>query len=474
MPKLLFVVFVFLIYTRVDAQDGNWLSSDARYAMAKIFSSQTAAPKGEELETKYLSAYSSFFTYMSFERKPDATHFIEQYEAFEELNEEASSYQLMLINLSIQKSLLLFMQGQMLEGAHVFYKAHRIFIQLDKGSFGLEYLKLQAIFDIFLDQVPQQHKAFTSFFGLKGNAKRGFTTLDQYLKEVYGQQGVYQEAIILYGYCLLKFAQPSHDEIYDYISLTGRQNAPILVFISSALALKHRMGEEAMTISSSWIDEYNKKFPLIFYIKGRALLNAMDERALDAFSKFHQYYKGNSFKTDALMREAWWYHITGAFEQRNDNMKQVDMQTVLPTSNDKQAKAEILNLREEPAELLKARLLFDGGYYGEAKKVLEHMDKLVLTDYILAEYYYRYARVNQELNAYNKALFFYEKVIGLCVDDERYIGPYSALESAHICVKLHRSAQALAFLEKAKDLNTGQYKNDIRRKVAQFEKKLGQ
>ncbi len=472
MPKLLLSLFISLVHTLMFARDSNWLSKEAGQQLALIYHSSPINIKGEGFEPDYLVAYNYFFSYLAFEQSHDAEAFYTRYDLFEAQESETTVFQLMRVNLGIQKSLLLFMQGQTLEGAQAFYKAHRYFLRLDSAVCGAEYIKLQALFDIFLAQIPGQHQFFASFWGLKGNISRGFTLLNRYLQTVTDRQGLYHEALVLYGYCLLKFGQPTGKELYDYFALTVQYNSPIMVFINTSLAIKNRLGDKAVELSCMYSDKYNQKFPLIFYIKGRALLNKMDAEAIKTFDAFYKNYNGHSFKADALMRQAWWYHIKGEQAQRNDKIEQCRTQSVWPTSNDKQAKAEILNLADEPLELLNARLFFDGGYYKQAQHVLSRIDKALLPGYYLADYYYRYARVCQALNKTSEAFLNYKQVVSLCGDDKRYIGPYSALELAKICLARGAGVKASQYLDMAKTLNTGQYKNDISNKIAQLEKEL--
>jgi hypothetical protein len=49
--------------------------------------------------------------------------------------------------------------------------------------------------------------------------------------------------------------------------------------------------------------------------------------------------------------------------------------------------------------LLKARLLFDGGYYAKAEETIkQRKPELLKTEYQNLEYYYRYARILHEQN----------------------------------------------------------------------------
>ena len=474
MPKLLLSVIICLLSSIGLAQQENWLAEEALQQLDSIYCAEPIHVTNLDLESIYISAYNNFICYQAFERKNDANSFYSGYAKYSEACDLSNKDQLMLVNLSIQKALLLWMQGEEFEGARVFYKAHRIFKRIEATNFGLEHKKLQALFDIFLAQIPEQHQFFASLFGLEGDAEEGFSQLNQYLIEVKEEPGLYLEALVLYGYCQLKFGEPTEQNVVDYMACSEKCNSPIIAFIASSLALKNRLGEMALRLCADLPNAHYHKFPLLFYQKGRVLLNALDSTSISAFARFHEQYKGHSFKVDALMREAWYNHIKGEEAARDKAISKAKEQTIWPTSIDKQAKVELLTIHEEPVGLLKARLLYDGGYYSAAMHIINQTDCSLLSKYYQAEFYYRSARIFQAIGRTEEAITQYKATVALCKADERYIGPYAAIELVKYYTMNDHIEEAIEYLDSAVQLNTGQYKSDIQNILEQLERELEQ
>jgi hypothetical protein len=370
--------------------------------------------------------------------------------------------------LLIQQSLLYWNKNESSSGARSFYKAHRLFRKLNKDDYPQEYLKLEALFHIFLSQIPEQFQFWASLFGLEGDLETGFRLLKVHNQNCQNKTGLYCEALVLKTYCLLKFGTPDNQLINELILQAKEQQSPLLSFIVSSLSIKNRMGDEGLDFINSIDKTSFEYFPLLTYMKGRLLLNQLDSSSIITLQQFTTSYQGQSFKTDALLRQAWWWHLQNNKTQRDTLIQQVSSQTKLPTSNDKQAKKEIRSLSDKPINLLKSRLLYDGGNYKTAYQVLNPANPLTLDTYNLPEYHYRLGRINTELNNTNEALTHFNNTIELSADDTRYFGPYAAIEAAKIKYKQQDTILAHKYLQQAQQLNNGEYKQDIARTIAAF------
>jgi tetratricopeptide (TPR) repeat protein len=88
--------------------------------------------------------------------------------------------------------------------------------------------------------------------------------------------------------------------------------------------------------------------------------------------------------------------------------------------------------------ILKARLLFDGGYYQLAEdNIKQRSPDQLKTDYQKQEYHYRYARILHEQNKYNKAIDYYTYVVKSApVNTTYYFAPYACLHMGYIYQKM--------------------------------------
>jgi tetratricopeptide (TPR) repeat protein len=82
--------------------------------------------------------------------------------------------------------------------------------------------------------------------------------------------------------------------------------------------------------------------------------------------------------------------------------------------------------------LLKARLLFDGGYYTEAKNVLIKIEKEELTFTQQVELTYRLARIYQETKLLKEAKLYFEQTMLTGKSLKKYFAGNSALKLGEI------------------------------------------
>ncbi len=477
MKRNLTILLLFMSFLVSAAQETTILSNNGQKKLLQIYQSPgndflslMTQPEKPTPENEYLRLYNLFIAYQSHERSLYADRFHMGIAKFESAFDSTPLTQLMHVTLLIQESLLYWNQKEMADGARSFYKAHRLFRKLDKKQYSTDYLKLQAIFNIFLSQIPESFQFLASLLGLEGNIYDGFQQLKEYALATKQQPGSFCEALVLQAYCQLKFGEPSEKQVHLLLNEVADCSSPLLHFIAGSLAIKNKMSNEGLAVIVSMNKQAFEAFPLLHYAHGRLLLNQLDSECIPALQAFDDNYPGHSFKTDALMRQAWWFHLQKQETTRDSLIAQVLLQEQLPTSNDQQAHKEITALASTPLALLKARILYDGSHFKQAKQVLDNTNRDDVTPYYLPEYYYRLGKINLTLQEPTAALSSFDRVIGLSQDDTRYFGPYAAIEAAKIQLAQHDSISAQNYLEAARQLNTGEYKQDIARAIASFDK----
>ncbi|GEM_PF-6385886 len=466
MLKIWPVIFLLFISVFLNAQN-LYLSDQEKIELQHIYSMQ----KPVKTNSSFIQGYRTFLDFLTNEQKAQFNSFQDAYEAFENKLNDQPQEEFQYCNLSVQKALILWMTGNEFEGVRAFYKAFRIFKHLDESTSELEFKKLSGLFEVLLAQVPDQYRFWMSLIGMEGDAVKGFKLLEEYKRNVKGEPGLYTEALVMQGYLQLKFGKPDDAFVRDFISDAQRQEAPIITFIAASLAVKNRLNEKALELLSETNTLQFKQFPLLHYFNGRTKLNNLDETSMIAFNDFLCTFKGNSFRADALMRQAWWHHIDGSNVMARDSIMAVAVSIdTLPTSNDRQAIRELSDLENKPMGLLKARLFFDGGYYQEAKQALRNENSDVLSPFYQLEYYYRLGSINESLDRYEAAINSYKKVIELAANDERYYGPYAALKAAKLSLThCNDTISSRHYIERAKSLNTGAYKRDIAQQIKTLE-----
>ncbi|WP_439183042.1 hypothetical protein [Carboxylicivirga taeanensis] len=461
-----------LLTLQAPAQEKAFLSAQGQQQLWQIYQTPLAAKQSNfssqisSIEQEYLRLYSLFIAYQASEEKILADQFFNGLDQFEKAFETDDRFKLMLTTLLIQQSLINWNNEAFSDGLVSFYKAHRLFTKTDSTDFTDNHQKLKGIFRVFFKQIPEQYQFWTSLFGLNCDASDGLTLLKKHINNCHLRKGELEEALVLYSYCLLKFGNPTHKEVMELMDTSKGNPSPILAFTVSSLAVQQQMASSGIKYLHALPDSIYPKFPLLYYNKGRLQLNQLNKKSLESLQAFRTSFSGQSFQTDALLRRAWWHHIHQNTQQRDSITNQILQQKRLPTSNDKQAVKEAPALKTEPAGLLKARLLFDGGDFEQAHQLMLAIDIHSLSTYYHPEYHYRLGRISHALNKPQMALNNYRTVIELCQSDKRYIGPYAALEAASITIELQQVQAAKNYLRQASELNNGQYKSDIKNKIS--------
>ncbi|HLP20279.1 MAG TPA: hypothetical protein VK174_08260, partial [Chitinophagales bacterium] len=133
---------------------------------------------------------------------------------------------------------------------------------------------------------------------------------------------------------------------------------------------------------------------------------------------------------------------------------------------DKQALKEATAGIMPNISLLRARLLFDGGYYERAatemNKISENGFKTVEEQ---TEYFYRTGRIYDEWNKKDSALALYSKAIEKGKDLPRYFAANSAFETGKIYEQRGNKEKATEFYNLCLSFENHEYKNGLDQKA---------
>jgi tetratricopeptide (TPR) repeat protein len=129
---------------------------------------------------------------------------------------------------------------------------------------------------------------------------------------------------------------------------------------------------------------------------------------------------------------------------------------------DKYAARQLDENRLPNPKILRVRLYTDGGYYKEAREVLQTIvpsDLLTLKDQ--TEFYYRKARLAHKTGEISVAKLFYTQSIDMTGENPWYFAPNSALQLGYIAQAQKEFATARMYFEKALAYKRHEYKSSI-------------
>lgn len=320
-----------------------------------------------------------------------------------------------------------------------------------------------------LGSVPDKYKWGVSLLGMEGNVQQGLKDLEDLV--AYGKQNDYifmEETVTLYAF-LLFHLQNDSEKAWMVLKENGFPEKDNLmnVFACAHIGVYGKHTDEALRVldtkpsGAAYAD-----FPLVTYLHGLAKLHKLSTDADTYFKKFIAENKGDSHLKASFQKIAWSYLLKGDTLNYRSFITKAGKKGSTVVEADKQAQKEFESGTVPNVNLLRARLLFDGGYY---QKAADEMSKLNEKDFKSAEdgaeYLYRFGRIYHEWNRTDSALLYYEKAIAKGKTIPRYFAANAALASAQIHEQKGEKEKAVSFYTLCLSFEEHEYKNGIDQKA---------
>ncbi|MBK7762320.1 MAG: hypothetical protein IPI46_02975 [Bacteroidetes bacterium] len=314
-----------------------------------------------------------------------------------------------------------------------------------------------------ISAIPSGYKWISNVLGMKGNMKHGMSKLANFIQS--GESNFIEEAY-LYNIYLKNYLENDVEGAAKFIQIEkiDTKNNQLFCFMAANLALNNKNAKrtEELIINRNKKDEFIP-FPMLDYELGDALLRKLDyTSSIKHFKLFITESKGNFYQKDACMSISFAYYLAGNREMADHYKLKIKQIGKAESDADKLAQKFSKDGLFPDKELLKARLLNDGGYH---ERSLEILDKLTLKKWPLAneklEYTYRLARVYDDLQQDDKALAKYKETIQTGSTSTAYFAARAALQAAYIYEKRNQKKQALECFQKVLDLDDHDFKNSL-------------
>lgn len=308
-------------------------------------------------------------------------------------------------------------------------------------------------------------KTALSAFGIKGNLQTGLNMFeklaDNLPKSTY--EPFYDEVVFYYAYVLSDVAH-SPSAYAKTMKYTERiaDTSLLKSYLQSYVCMKNAHNDEAIQIlSRKPAGGIYQPFPYLDYLEGVAHLNKLDLNAGVYFNRFLQSNKGVNYIKDANLHLAWISLLKGDKAGYNSFVAKAVNNGYLFTEKDKQAKNEAA-APVPPVDLLKTRLLFDGGYLTKALQML--VDKQT-SDYAgekdKTEFNYRLGRIYDGLNKDDQALAYYQSAINQGKGLKYYFAANAAVQMGKIYEKKKNNVKAKEAFNTAIAMKNHEYENSI-------------
>lgn len=277
-------------------------------------------------------------------------------------------------------------------------------------------LKSLGIIHALVGNVPEEYRwGMKALGGISGSVDQGLRELTEALHYAQQQNLILEDETRITCAFLQLHAQ--NDKITAWSTLTkgslDARTSPIVAFALASLAMRTGRNDEAIRFLEACPEgsRYHP-FPYRYLLLGMAKLNRLDSDAHQPLLQFIQTFKGETGLKEAYQKLGWYQLIMGNERGYHANMQQVKTKGNDRSEPDQAALREARRGKVPDVRLMRARLLFDGGYNDRAYALLQNS----AADYQAdeknkLEYYYRLGRISDALGRTPDAIRLYTQTI---------------------------------------------------------------
>ena len=314
--------------------------------------------------------------------------------------------------------------------------------------------------------IPDNYKwAVEWISSLEGSLVEGQAELEEVLAYSKHKPFIFEkEAQVLYAYLLLHLGnQP--DQAWKIInsSKLSPAHSPMDCFVLANIAQQTGRNDEAINILLQQPNSNQfHRFHYLNFMLGASKLRRLDADADVYFKKFLDQFKGQNFIKEGHQRLGWHYLIQGNEQGYWEQMELCKSKGNTLVGSDQSALNEAERNNLPNRLLLKARNLFDGGYYLRAKRTLDQVSPGQLSDpHDQIEYSYRKGRILHALKDYNKAIALYQKTINQGRSEPWYYACRAALECGHIYEELKQYELAKIYFKDCQSIKPEEHSTGL-------------
>lgn len=321
--------------------------------------------------------------------------------------------------------------------------------------------------------IPDNYGWAKKMVGIEGTIEQGVNEILKALNVALTNEAYahYKAECLFYLSFIQINLMSSSTKTFDYLNIiesdTENLKNPVAVYALARIYMSGGMNDRAIELLThrpkgrQYFDFY-----YLDYLAGLAKLHRLDKDADSYFIKYIKHFEGTNYIKDAYQKIAWHNFAHGYSRKYEEYMAKVLENGNTIVDADKQAeraaeKGDIPNFH-----LLRARLLFDGGYYMEALTELTSSTKNYLENQRDSlEYHYRIGRIYHEWGKADASIGYYEKTIQQGAESEYYYAANSALKLGNIYEDKGDLKKAEYFYERAQSMENKEYRNSINQKA---------
>lgn len=311
--------------------------------------------------------------------------------------------------------------------------------------------------------IPDQYKWGVNMLGMDGSIDQGLRELKSVLDYADKNTFIFKQEVYLYYAFVALYLGHDATTAWNIVKDLDTKTNLINVFCKSSVAMRTGRNDIALqTLMARPTGAEYAPYVYLDFMTGLAKARKLESDASTYFDKFLQAYTGKNYIKEAYQKMGWMALINGNKEKYWEYMYYVKSRGDDLIDDDKQALYEAESGKVPNVTLLKSRLLFDGGYYKDALKLLEGKSVESFTEKKdKAEFTYRAGRIYNAAGMPDKAKGFYIATIQYAEHLPYYYAAASAYYLGNIYEEEKSYANARKYYQMCIDSDNKEYQTSL-------------
>jgi len=329
--------------------------------------------------------------------------------------------------------------------------------------------------------VPDNYNWLKRLVGIEGTIDQGVNEILKILDASMTQEEYehFKPECLFYLSFIQINLMSTKEKALDYLSMIEKDSSnmenPLAIYAISRIYMDNGLNDKAieMLLSRPTGDNYYP-FYYLDYLTGKAKLHRLDADANTYFFKYVTNFNGTNYIKDSYQKIAWYYLMKGDKIKYQEYIQKVTKFGKEVVDADEQAQKEAERNNPPNPYLLRARMLFDGGYYENSLNELieNHSAGFLENSRDSLEYTYRIGRIYDDWGEPEKSIPYYKKTIDNGAESEYYFAANSALKLGMIYENKGDFEKAGYYYDEAQSMKNEEYKNSISQKAKAGEQRV--
>jgi hypothetical protein len=322
--------------------------------------------------------------------------------------------------------------------------------------------------------IPKNYQWLAGLLGFEGTVNEGLSELRSLLGfsiENKSLRHLHDETLLCLTFIeLALLPKADHNiQLKRFASVENLDRKPLVVYAKGAVLTATGKNDSVISmLERIKTATEQQSFKFLYLMEGNARLFKLDPSAENCYLRFLQIKGGKTYRHSILQRLAWTRLIQEDRAGYRRYLKQVSTLGSAGhlTDEDRSAIAEWESQQEPNILLLKARLLFDGGYYRDAFNVLAGQPATAFPRFRdQLEFTYRLARIYDKQGKREPAIGLYESTLKNGAAHSFYFAANSALHLGQLYESTNDRTKAKAYYKRVLELHNHEFQNSIDQKA---------